>query len=232
MHIDNKLPQEPAPAATESAATEAQASPELTPDAAEPAKVEPRQDGQGKALASPAECAQRLKQLFPALFAGAPKPLKLRIQADIQERAPGIFSKQLLSAFLRRYTGSTSYLLACAKAKHRFDLDGAPAGEFSEEHRQVAVQELARRRALQEERRELEENQRRNRAGLLRSFETTTLTPANFCALMGVAPDELDGLLALAREEAQQRAQHVAPRPRPSHPDGRRQPRQDRSRSR
>ena len=58
------------------------------------------------------DCAAELRQRFPALFAGAPKPLKLRIQADIQERAPGVFSKQALSAFFRRYTGSTGYLTA------------------------------------------------------------------------------------------------------------------------
>ena len=46
---------------------------------------------------SPAACAQQLAERFPALFAGKPKPLKLRIQADIQERAPGVFTKQALS---------------------------------------------------------------------------------------------------------------------------------------
>ena len=72
--------------------------------------------------------------MFPALFTGRPKPVKLRVQADIQERAPGKFSKAQLSAFLRRHTGSTSYLIALTQAKTRFDLDGNPAGEISEEH--------------------------------------------------------------------------------------------------
>jgi hypothetical protein len=164
---------------------------------------------------TPAACAQQLKQLFPALFGGAPKPLKLRIQADIQERAPGVFTKQALSAFLRRHTGSTSYLIAVSKASHRFDLDGAPAGELSDEHRQVAMAELQRRRANSESRRELEEQQRRNRATLLHDFERTTLTPANFCALKGVAVEELDGLLAIAREEREARPQQpLRPPPR------------------
>jgi len=183
---------------------------------------------------SPAACAQQLKALFPALFAGAVKPLKLRIQADIQERAPGQFSKQVLSAFFRRYTGSTSYLIAASKAKHRYDLDGAEAGEMSEEHRQIAVQELARRRANHEAARaqELaqhaqEEEQRRNRFNLLRAFETTTLTPANFCALKGVAMEELDGLLAQARQEAEQRALQ-APTQHRSGPPGNREQREPR----
>jgi len=158
---------------------------------------------------NPADCAQQLKQRFPALFGGAVKPLKLRIQVDIQERAPGVFTKQALSAYFRRHTGSTSYLIAVSKAPTRFDLDGQPAGEITEEHRKVALDELARRRGNQEERRQLEEQQRRNRAGLLHDFQTTTLTKANFCALKGVPVDELDGLLEIARGEAAERARQA-----------------------
>jgi hypothetical protein len=153
---------------------------------------------------TPAAALQQLKALFPALFDAAPKPLKLRIQADIQERAPGQFSKQLLSAVLRRYTGGTAYLIALSKATERFDLDGQPAGELSAEHREAAVAELTRRRGLAEERRALEQQQRRNRAGLLHDFQITTLTRANFCALKGVAEEELDGLLEIARKEAEE----------------------------
>ena len=172
--------------------------------AAEPPATRP-------APADTAATAAQLKQLFPGLFAGSPKPIKLRIQNDIQERAPGVFSKQALSAFFRRYTGSTSYLIAVTRAKERFDLDGQPSGELSDEHRKIAVDELARRRALHEERRELEEQQRRNRATLLRDFERTTLTPANFSALKGITLEELDRYLAQAREEAAERAQHAPP---------------------
>ena len=169
------------------------------------------------ATMNPADCAQQLKLRFPALFGGAVKPLKLRIQIDIQERAPGVFTKQALSAFFRRHTGSTSYLIAVSKSAHRFDLDGQPSGEISDEHRQVTLDELARRRANQDSRRELEEQQRRNRAGLLHDFEITTLTKANFCALKGVPIDELDGLLEIARGEAQERAR-LAPPPRQAPP--------------
>ena len=153
---------------------------------------------------TPAAALQQLKALFPALFDAAPKPLKLRIQADIQERAPGQFSKQLLSAVLRRYTGGTAYLIALSKATERFDLDGQPAGELSAEHREAAVAELTRRRGIAEERRALEQQQRRNRAGLLHDFQITTLTRANFCALKGVAEEELDGLLEIAKKEAEE----------------------------
>ena len=158
------------------------------------------------------DCAEQLRQQFPALFAGATKPLKLRIQADIQARAPGMFTKTALSAFLRRHTGRTGYLIALTRATQRFDLDGAAAGEISAEHRQAALDELARRRALQATREAAEQEQRRGRAELLRAFEGTSLSMANFCALKGVAADELPALLEQARREAAERAQAPAPR--------------------
>ena len=190
----------PVAAADAAAPTEAAAEQAVPAAAGTPVAAAPRAPA-----AVPAEVAQKLKQLFPALFAGAPKPVKLRIQQDIQERAPGQFSKQDLSAFFRRHTRSTSYLHALSRARQRFDLDGQPAGEVSDEHRLGAAEELNQRRAGQDARRELEEQQRRNRAGLLRDFEITTLTRANFCVLKGVAVEELDGLLEIARQEALER---------------------------
>ena len=215
---------------------------------------------------SPAACADLLKQHFPALFGGPPKPLKLRIQADINERAPGVFTKATLSAFFRRYTTSTAYLIALGKADSRFDLDGQPAGELSEEHRQLARDELTRRRqvtrereqqaqtqqraqaqaqhAEQAERQRAQQQERQSRLTLLRDFERTTLTMANFCVLKGLKPEALTPLLAQARQEAaeaptppprfdDQRGpvgpRHDGPRTNPPHPDGLRQdgPRQD-----
>jgi ProP effector len=172
---------------------------------------------------SPAETAERLKSLFPALFTGPSKPIKLRIQADIQARAPGQFTKAVLSAFLRRYTGSTSYLIALTRAAQRLDLDGQPAGEISDEHRHAAAEELARRRSVHEARREAEEAGRRERAQLLRAFETTTLTRENFCALKGVSPEALEAQLAQAREEARLWREQQAQRPQggAGHPGGR-----------
>ncbi|MFN3618092.1 MAG: ProQ/FINO family protein [Aquabacterium sp.] len=179
-----------------------------TPDAASAPAEAPKAS---TPAVSPAETGARLAALFPALFAGQPKPLKLRIHADIQARAPGEFSKQALSAFLRRHTGATSYLIAVSKATHRFDLDGQPAGELSDEHRQMAADELKRRRQLRDARRDEELKGRRERAALLRDFERTTLTEANFCALKGMSPDQLAATLAQAREEAKEDAARPAP---------------------
>lgn len=105
---------------------------------------------------SPAACAARLAELFPALFGGSPRPIKLRIQTDIQQRAPGLFTRRLLSAVLARHTTTTGYLKALVEQGQRYDLDGQPAGEVSAEHRQAAIDELARRRHIVEQRRAAE----------------------------------------------------------------------------
>jgi len=163
---------------------------------------------------SHADCTALLQQHFPALFGPASpiRPLKLHIQADIQQRAPGVFTKAALSHFLRRYTASPGYLQALARTPQRHDLDGQPAGEVSEEHRQGARDELARRRNEQDARRAEEDEARRGRARLLRDFETTTLTRPNFCALKGLDDGLLDALLAQARQEAMHRPPAPAPR--------------------
>jgi sRNA-binding protein len=174
---------------------------------------------------TPAACAARLAELFPAVFGpGAFKPLKLRIQADIQQRVPGVFTKKALSIFLHRHTTSNGYLKALVGAPQRTDLDGLPAGDVADEHRQAATAELERRRAIHEARRaterdaqrtaneaarcarEADADAREHRAALLRSFETTTLTRKNFCALKGVPEVELDALLVQASVERNQRA--------------------------
>ncbi|WP_292455320.1 ProQ/FINO family protein [Methylibium sp.] len=210
---------------------------------------------------SPSACAARLAELFPAVFSpGAPKPLKLRIQADVQQRAPGVFTRKALSVFLHRHTTSTAYLRALADAADRIDLDGLPAGPVNDEHRQAAATELQRRRALHDERRAAERDAQRKahderragerdaqraahdaqraahdaqrathdearraraaegqalseRAALLRAFEATTLTAANFCALKGLSQGDLATALAQARDDRQRFAQ--APRPQP-----------------
>jgi ProP effector len=168
------------------------------------------------------DCGPQLKKLYPALFSNPPKPLKLRIQADIQARSPGLFTKPQLSAFLRRYTGSHGYLNALVKATHRFDLDGNPGDELSDEHRVAATEELARRRANTQARVALENEQRANRATLLKEFEANTLPAAEFATAKGVPEAELEPLIARARKEA------LEPPPAPAFNRDRRGPPQNR----
>lgn len=98
------------------------------------------------------DTARLLAKHFPALFgADVVKPIKLRIQADIHQRAPGVFTKKALSAFLQRHTTRTAYLRALvAEGATRIDLDGQPVGEIAAEHRDAAGVELERRRAIVE----------------------------------------------------------------------------------
>ncbi|MCK9685217.1 ProQ/FINO family protein [Scleromatobacter humisilvae] len=192
------------PAAVDAApesSPEVAAAVEPSPPVAADASAEPQPAGQ---TARPAleDCGPQLKKLYPALFSNPPKPIKLRIQADIQERSPGLFTKPQLSAFLRRYTGSHAYLNALVKATHRFDLDGNPGDELSDEHRNAATEELARRRANTQARTALEQEQRANRATLLKEFEANTLPVAEFAAAKGVPEGELEPLIARARKEA------------------------------
>ncbi len=142
---------EPSPAGAEPAPTPAPAA-AATPDAKPAKPAEP----------TPAETAAKLAELFPALFASPPKPLKLRIQADIQVRAPGLFTKRALSVFLHRHTTSTAYLKALVAAPQRLDLDGAPAGEPAAEHLEAATAELERRRGIVKARRDAEVQARRD----------------------------------------------------------------------
>jgi ProP effector len=125
-----------------------------------PAFAAPREQG-----LSPAQTAARLAELFPALFGSTPKPIKLRIQVDIQQRAPGIFTKRVMSIVLSRHTTTTPYLKALVAETQRYDLDGQPAGEIAAEHKQAAVDELARRRQIVEERRAAERAARGPRPG-------------------------------------------------------------------
>lgn len=102
-----------------------------------------------------ADTARQMAEQFPALFGpGVVKPVKLRIQADIQQRTPGVFTKKALSLFLHRHTTGSAYLRALLAAESRFDLDGQPAGEIAPEHKEAARVEVERRRAIVEAKKE------------------------------------------------------------------------------
>jgi sRNA-binding protein len=143
--------------------TTPETAPDTTPDATldtptEAASAAPMVAGVPAPRPEPsvADTARLLAEHFPALFgAGVIKPIKLRIQADIHQRAPGVFTKKALSLFLQRHTTGTAYLRALvAEGATRTDLDGLPAGDIAAEHREAAGVELARRRAIVEARKQ------------------------------------------------------------------------------
>jgi sRNA-binding protein len=158
-----------------------------------------------------AQTAARLAEYFPSLFGGPARPIKLRIQSDIQERAPGVFGRRELSLFLHRHTTSTAYLKSMVGLRQRFDLDGAPAGEVAEEHLAAATVELERRWAIVVARRQ--EQARAQRKGPPRS----------------APPASTDGTAAPA--EAQRPDERPRP-PRGPRPAGAERPQGDRTRER
>jgi ProP effector len=260
--IESSEPTDPvAPPVPEDTETRAQAAAAAAPELAD-AEAAGAAEGAPEGTAtkppelSPAACGARLAELFPALFGpeGPPKPLKLKIQADIQERAPGVFTRKGLGIFFSRYTTGNAYLKGLLNAPHRYDLDGQPAGEIAEEHKAAATEELARRRGIAEQKRAaerearraeekaafkarqqaereaqktqvVEDQARRDRAFLLRAFESSSLTKANFCALKGVSESELDAQLEQARQE---RAERPPMPPRQDRPGPRPEVRHDR----
>jgi ProP effector len=157
---DDSLPAGPDAAEASEAPDAAPAGPDTAPDpATEPAAGHDVAAAPAPGL-SPAACGARLAELFPALFGndGPPKPVKLRIHVDLQARAPGVFSRRALGPFFARYTTTNAYLKVLSTATQRFDLDGQPAGEVTEEHRAAALTELARRREIAIARRAAERN--------------------------------------------------------------------------
>jgi ProP effector len=162
ISTDNSPPEETLPPATPAAAVLPSA-PETASETPDAGEAPPADDAAEAAPTapdlSPAATGARLAELFPALFVGPDgkgvwRAIKLRIHADIQARAPGQFSKRTLGIFFSRYTTTTAYLKAlAAPGAQRHDLDGQPAGEIADEHRNAAAEEVARRQAIAAERR-------------------------------------------------------------------------------
>ncbi len=178
---------------------------------------EPEPAGPAIPELSPAECSAQLATRFPALFnLQQPLPLKLRIQADIQERAPGVFTRKTLSIFLHRYTTGTPYLQALAHVPQRYDLDGQPAGEVSAEHRDAATAEVARRRALVQARKAAEQAARKP-AGKGRPAQAAPAAAAGADAPVADASAPGD---APARAPRGDRAHRNDRPPRPGRPPG------------
>lgn len=129
---------------------------ETTPDL-------PEQAAPAQARIEPRALLQRLQQASPA-FRDC-KPLALKIDAAILARFPE-FERKVLRAALRMHTASTRYLKAVERATERFDLDGKPAGEVTDEQRAHASATLKERFAAvarqQREKREAEEAERRH----------------------------------------------------------------------
>ena len=88
-----------------------------------------------------------LRERYPALFATAdPKPLKIGIHKDLLERHPELDLSGLKRA-LTLHAGRFSYQKLLKAGAVRFDLDGQPADEVTEEQAEIARQRLAELKA-------------------------------------------------------------------------------------
>lgn len=120
---------------------------------------------------------QKLRDTFP-VFAGY-QPLAIGIHEAIAERLPDLVAAELKTA-LRIHTKSTRYLKSVANAKQRFDLDGNPAGDITDEQRQHAAEMLKERFRKERERKDAEEAERKAQEAEQRRQEKLQQLAARF----------------------------------------------------
>ena len=106
-------------------------------------------------------------------------PLALGIHKAIKEQMPEVDLGQLRLA-LKAHTASFRYLKAIATGKQRFDLDGNPAGELTDEHREIAANELRQRFKKAAERRKVEEKARKDQEARQQHAEKLAQLAARF----------------------------------------------------
>lgn len=148
----------------------------MTPEQADTGAVESQNNDATEApqrpRVEPRAILKRLQAESPAFRDS--KPLALKIDASILERYPD-FDRKNLRIALRLHTASTKYLKSLERGSERFDLDGKPSGEVTEEQRQHAASTLKERFAAvakqQREKREADEAERR-RAEKLKQLVT------------------------------------------------------------
>jgi ProP effector len=93
------------------------------------------------------------------------KPLALGIHKVLLERQPEL-GKDAIRKALHSHTASTRYLKSLATADQRFDLDGQPTGEVTEEQRKQALVEVKERIKKANEKRKAEEATKERQAKL------------------------------------------------------------------
>jgi sRNA-binding protein len=72
---------------------------------------------------------------------GRPRPLKLRIDADMRARFPGAEPAKV-SRWLKLWATRANYIKGVAQGAVRFDLDNNPAGTVSDSERDHALKQI------------------------------------------------------------------------------------------
>lgn len=95
-----------------------------------------------------------IQEKYPVF--GGFKPLAIGIDRQLLAQEAGI-DRRVLRLALGMHTHSYRYLKSMEKVGQRFNLDGSPAGEVPEEHRQHAADILRERARKDAERRKAEQ---------------------------------------------------------------------------
>lgn len=85
---------------------------------------------------------ERLHEMFPVFRSAL--PLAIGIHRAVFARLPDI-PVPIVKAAISLHTSSTPYLKSISAAMERYDLDGAVAGEVTEEQRALATSQLKER---------------------------------------------------------------------------------------
>lgn len=112
------------------------------PPLPEPAEMPAADSASDPAAQNPRALLKTLQAQFPAFRDCL--PLSIGIDKAIKAALPEV-SKKTLRIALSLHTHGNRYLRGMAKATQRFDLDGAPTGEVTDEHRQHATDILRER---------------------------------------------------------------------------------------
>lgn len=129
-----------------------------------------------EAASAPEPVAQNPRHLLKTLQTQFPVfrdclPLAIGIDKAIKLALPEV-NKKALRIALSLHTHGNRYLRGMTKATERFDLEGSPAGEVTEEHRQHATDTLRERMKKQADERRAAQKAERERQKAERAEQT------------------------------------------------------------
>lgn len=139
-----------------------------------------------------------LMERYPAVFGDKPKPLKIGVLQDLMEQHKGEISAKTVRKLLRVHTSRREYLKAVAAGGPRYALDGTTAGEVTERERTLAKEMLS---GGSRSEMSTDEIYRAHRALVLKTFEKSGLSVAEFALTHGDDANKLAKDLELARQE-------------------------------
>lgn len=148
-------------------------SPETAPESVTEAAPTPESASE-LAAQHPRHLLKTLQTQFPAFRDCL--PLSIGIDKAIKLALPEV-NKKALRIALSLHTHGNRYLRGMAKATERFNLDGSPAGEVTEEHRQHAADTLRERMKKQADERRAAQKAEREQQKAEREQQKTGRPP-------------------------------------------------------